>query len=141
MNSALKSEQGLQSEDLRRISADDHLILKEDGDLVREEDRWGTVDVVELQEEMSVGTIEIDLDDPCVLSVQDVLPQAFLSPRSSTPPAPPLGATKDLPVAMQRAADSRRAAVRAMAEGDFGKAQRVLGCSPRRRVVSEPRSR
>lgn len=142
MTNALKSSEGLQSADLRRVSADEHLILREDGDLVLEDDTWGTVDIVELQEDISRGTIEIDLDDPCVVEVQDVLPQAVLSPRATTPPPAPVpGTTNDLCGASQRAAETRRAAVRAMADGDFAKAQSVLGRAPRRRVLSEPRSR
>ncbi len=142
MGSNAGRDKSLATEALRRLGADERLILRDDGNLILEEDGWGEVEIVELQEPLPPITIDLDLDDPCVLSVQDVFAQPVLPKRSTAPPHPPAAEApravlRGQPVAcVQLQSRPQAEAVRAMAAGDFAKAQRVLGHAPRHRVLT-----
>lgn len=142
MGSTAGRDKSLATEALRRLGADERLILRNDGDLILEDDGWGEVEIMELQEPLPPITIDLDLDDPCVISVQDVYAQPSLPPRATDPPRPPAPETpravlRGQPVAcVQLQARPEAEAVRAMAAGDFAKAQRVLGHATRHRVLT-----
>lgn len=143
MGTGLHVEHSIESEALRRLGSDERLILNEKGHLVLDAPGWSDVEIIELTEEAGPDTIDLDLDDDCILCVQEVPAQPRLPKQAAAPPRPSrdeVEVVRGEPVArVSLRPNPQRAAIRAMAAGDFAQAQRALGHAPRRRVLTRAR--
>lgn len=148
----------LETEQLRSLGRDERLILREDGALVLDDDgTWGDVEIVDLEDEVT-NTIDLDLDDTCVIRVEEEAapaptvrggaappPPERFGPPSGPVPAPPPRSSPQVPslrptplARIKPVRDPKRAALKAIAAGDFAGAQSALGHSPRRRSATKP---
>lgn len=158
MDRARAAGQSLETEQLRKLGAEEKLILREDGALVLDEDdAWGTVEIVDLEDEVPPDTIDLDLDDACVVGVQEVasapatpvsrvgtpppVPATTWPPPPTPAPPPRLEPPRQTVARIQPVRNKGDDVLRAIVAGDFAQAQQALGHQPKPRVASKPRPR